>query len=165
MMVAPVRPLENVLDVGCNSGYIASFVPGNCRVYGVDVSEQLVAIAKKRLVEAHNAPAEALPFPDKAMDVVILGEIIEHVHDAALVLREAARVARRLVVGSTPHEAGKWGPKGPRAPETHRFHVRCYTAVTLKAELEGAGLKDVSIRAVIGDRVPQMYVFSGSPTE
>ena len=82
-------------------------------------SPALVEIATTRLVEAKVATAEALPYPDSSIDVVALGEILEHVHDPAEVLREAARVARRLVVGSTPHEEGEVGTarrEGARRP-------------------------------------------------
>lgn len=163
-MVRPVVPGDTVLDVGCNSGYIVDFLPANCTAFGVDVSVELVKSAKRRLKDARVAPAEALPHPDKAVDVVLLGEILEHVHDAELVLREASRVARRIVAGSTPHEAGHWGPSGKRAPERHRFHVRCYTEATLRETLRGAGLHGIHIDAVVQGGVPQMYVFWGSPS-
>ena len=158
-IVAPIRPGDRVLDVGCNSGYIVQFLPRGCTAFGVDVSAELVAVAQQRLVEAHVAPAESLPYPDKSMDVVILGEILEHVFDPVEALREAARVARRVVVGSTPHEAGKWGPKGPRAPDRHRFHVRCFTEPELRAALHAASLRTLRIATVRRAGVDEMYVF------
>ena len=90
----------------------------------VDVAEELVNAAKRRLRTAQVAPAESLPFLDDTFDVVILGEILEHVHDPEAVIFEAARVSRRLVVGSTPHEKSQWGPGQKKGPEQHRFHVR-----------------------------------------
>jgi ubiquinone/menaquinone biosynthesis C-methylase UbiE len=163
-MCRPVHPCDTVLDVGCNSGYIVEFLPPRCTAYGVDVSDELVQRAKKRLKEARLAAAERLPYGDKSMDCVLLGEILEHVHDPVEVLREASRVARRIVTGSTPHEAGKWGPKGTKAPDTHRFHVRCFTQETLLETLKAAGLVGIRIDTVARDRVPQMYVFWGSPS-
>lgn len=161
-MLAPVRAGEAVLDVGCNSGYIVDFLPPGCTVSGVDVAPSLVEAARGRLARADVAPAETLPYPDRAVDVVVLGEILEHVHDPAVVLLEARRVARRLVVGSTPHEGGQWGPGGPRGPERHRFHVRCFTAETLRAELAAAGLVDVELETVSQRGVPAVYVFRGA---
>lgn len=162
-MAKPIVPGDAVLDVGCNSGYIVKFLPPNCSAFGVDVSPELVAKAKLLLKGAQVAPAEALPHADKSMDVVLLGEILEHVHDPVAVLREASRVARRIVSGSTPHEAGKWGPKGTKKPDTHRFHVRCFTRETLEATLREAGIHGIRIDTVSRERVPQMYVFWGSP--
>ena len=161
-MLALVQPGESVLDVGCNSGYIVDFLPRGCRAYGVDVVPALVEIATTRLVEAKVATAEALPYPDSSIDVVALGEILEHVHDPAEVLREAARVARRLVVGSTPHEEGKWGPHGAKAPDGHRFHVRCFTEPTLRDVLATAGITTLDVSTIDRKGVPQMYVFWGA---
>ena len=162
-MVSPVLPGDRVLDVGCNSGYIVDFLPVNCTAYGIDVSPELVKRARKRLEEARIAPAEEIPYPDRSMDAVILGEILEHVHDPVAVLREASRVSRRIVAGSTPHEAGKWGPKGSNPPQGHHFHVRCFTGDDLLATLEEAGLVGIRIDTVARAGVPQMYVFWGSP--
>lgn len=154
-----VLPSDRVLDVGCNSGYIVQFLHPSCIAYGVDVAEDLVRMAKRHLRDARVAPAEALPFPDKSMDVVLLGEILEHVHDPVEVLREAARVARRLVAGSTPHEDGKWGPKGKKPPGPHRFHVRCFVREQLEAALREAGLVDIGISTLSRGGVQQFYVF------
>ena len=158
-MTAGIQPGDHVLDVGCNSGYIVDFLPRPIVADGVDVARELVALAQKRLNRATVAPAEELPYSDRSVDVVILGEILEHVHDPQEVLREARRVARRAIVGSTPHEAGEWGPRGKRAPARHRFHVRCYTEAELRAELEAAGLVNVQTIEIKEKGTPQIYVF------
>lgn len=145
-MLAPVRPGEHVLDAGCNSGFIVDFLPRSCVVSGVDVAEHLVAIARGRLARADVAPVEALPYEDRSVDVIILGEILEHVFDPVAVLLEARRVARRLVIGSVPNEKSKWGPKGKHKPEGHAYHVRAFTARTFRATLVAAGLVDVDVR-------------------
>lgn len=155
-----VQAGEAVLDVGCNSGYIVDFVPSSCHCFGVDVAPALVKVARTRLVGAHVARAEQLPYVDGSMDVVILGEILEHVYDPAVVLREACRVARRAVIGSTPHEAGWWGTA---SVEAHAFHVRCYDRSSLTEALRPFG--DVAIEVVQSDKGrPQMYVFSVAVT-
>lgn len=158
-MVAPVRPGETVLDVGCNSGYITDFVPKSCHCFGVDVAPDLVAKARARLIWADVAPAEAIPLEDRSVDVVVLGEILEHVFDPVAVLREARRLARRLVVGSTPHEASVWGPSGRKAPAAHRFHVRCFTEGDLAQTLRAAGCADVQVRTTAWDGRPAFYCF------
>lgn len=45
----------------------------------------------------------ALPFPDGSFDTAILGDVLEHCADPTQAIREAARVARRLVV-TVPEE-------------------------------------------------------------
>lgn len=146
-MLAPVRPGEHVLDAGCNSGFVVDFLPRSCVVSGVDVAEHLVAIARGRLARADVAPVEELPYPDRGVDVIILGEILEHVFDPVAVLVEARRVARRLVIGSVPNERSKWGPHGKHKPDGHAYHVRAFTARTMRATLVAAGLTDVEVIA------------------
>lgn len=159
-MFAPVRDGESVLDVGCNSGYAVDFLPASCVCHGVDVAVALVEKARPRLASVAVAPAEALPFPDKSLDVVALGEILEHVFDPVAVLREAGRVARRLVIGSTPHELSQWGPSGKRAPKTHKYHVRCFTRTTLASVLGQAGFAGYEVAVTTVQGRPMFYRFS-----
>lgn len=158
-MCAPVRAGETVLDVGCNSGYIVDFLPAGCEAWGVDVAPDLVTKARGRLARADVAPAEALPFPDQSVDVVVLGEILEHVYDPVSTLQEAKRVAKRLVIGSTPHESSAWGPGQGRGPETHRFHVRCFTAETLMQAIEQAGFVAADVQTIVHEGQPVFYRF------
>lgn len=155
MVADLVRPGERFLDIGCNSGYMVELVPASCEVHGVDVAPRLVERAQKILASAQLAKAEALPFEDKSFDVSNLSEILEHVFDPELCMAEAARVSRRAVIGSTPHESGVWGAH--RVP-THPFHVRCYTEATLRELLGKFGEVTVFKTVDIGPE-PQCYVF------
>lgn len=152
-MFAAVHSGDRVLDVGCNSGYAVEFVPPGCEVWGIDVSEELIAKARARLAGAEVARAESLPFGNDTFDVVVLGEILEHVFDPILVLREAARVAHRSVIGSTPTEDGAWGA---HRVATHEFHVRCYTEDTLFDDLFNIARDTQLVRI---KRTPHIYIF------
>jgi 2-polyprenyl-3-methyl-5-hydroxy-6-metoxy-1,4-benzoquinol methylase len=145
---------ERVLDVGCNSGYIVDYVPRSCEVHGVDVQPDLIEKAKARLVSAQVAQAEALPFPNKSFDTVILSEVLEHVFDPVQVVREAARVARLRFIGSTPHENGAWGK---HTVSSHTFHVRCFTREELENLLWPYGALMIGTTDCGGS--PQTYWF------
>ena len=133
-----------VLDVGCNSGYADRYLP-TCDIYGVDVAQNLLTRAGSR-IKATCARAEALPFPDCLFDVVILGEILEHVFSPTAVLREAKRVATRAIVGSVPNEYGNWGK---HAVDGHPHHVRAYTRKELYAVLSMFG--PTTIAEIVGN--------------
>lgn len=63
----------NVLDVACGTGDMAvSLVERSCTVTGVDISEEMLAIARQKapMVTFMIADAEHLPFPDASFDAV-----------------------------------------------------------------------------------------------
>lgn len=92
---------RSLLDVGCNEGAFLEYAGGlwpSLRLAGVEINATALKEARRRLPEAelHEAPAEALPFPDASFDCVACIEVIEHVGAAyrAPALREAHRVLR-----------------------------------------------------------------------
>jgi SAM-dependent methyltransferase len=50
------------------------------------------------------AAAEALPFKDNSFDTALMLEVLEHVEDVEAALKEALRVARRVII-SYPDES------------------------------------------------------------
>lgn len=92
---------RRVLDVGCGAGLVA--VPlalDGHEVVGVDRSPGSVAVARS-LAARHGVDAtfrvghaEGLDEADAGFDVVLLLDVLEHVEDAAAVVREAVRVVR-----------------------------------------------------------------------
>ena len=106
-LVAPLAP-QDVLDAGCGEGFgltrLAPVLPG--RITGFDLSEQAVERARR----AHPAGSfsiediTALPYEDGAFDLVICMEVLEHLPEPTLALRELKRVSRGHLVLSVPHE-------------------------------------------------------------
>lgn len=118
-----------VLDIGCNSGGLGRRLISekNCRMFGLDISERLVSLAEAKGYErAIVGQAEALPFDNESVDVAVVGELLEHVFDPTLVLKEAHRVLRPegMLFGSVPTEKGRWGFETIRG---HPYHARVFT--------------------------------------
>ncbi len=93
-------PLEGarVLDVGCGIGaYLDKFRALTAEGFGVDVDAEKLESARrdKMLTTIALAVSERLPFPDNTFDAVLLHEVIEHVSDDRLTIREAHRVAKQ----------------------------------------------------------------------
>lgn len=82
-----------LLDVGCGGGLLAPHVHGYRHV-GVDLSEAGLAVAAAHGVEGVHADVTALPFADARFDVVVAGEILEHVTDLPATVAEALRVLK-----------------------------------------------------------------------
>lgn len=99
----------SVLDVGCGDGTIARKVAakiGAGRVEGVDV---LVRPEVAIPVTAYDG--ERLPFADGAFEAVLLADVLHHCASPATVLKEALRVASRVVAVK---EHFKLGPLSDR---------------------------------------------------
>jgi SAM-dependent methyltransferase len=89
-------PGRRVLDVACGPGHIGSRIRelGN-HVVGVEVSAEASEAAKAVLDEVHSFDIEG-PWPDNVLgqsfDVIVLGEVLEHVFDPVAVLKSAQQV-------------------------------------------------------------------------
>jgi SAM-dependent methyltransferase len=102
-----LRPLARsgrVLDVACGTGRVTRLLvrEGFAEVVGSDVSNAMMAVAKRQLpnVEFFQGDATRLPFDDHSFDLVTCVGLLMHL-DAATrvgVLRELARISRRPVV-------------------------------------------------------------------
>jgi ubiquinone/menaquinone biosynthesis C-methylase UbiE len=112
-IVAEIAVLEpnSVLDAGCGEGFVAAQVMRalpRVDLTGCDVSESALAIAAHTNPGARFVPGTVveLPFPDRSFDVVGCFEVLEHLPGdlPRRALVELARVARRAVVLSVPHE-------------------------------------------------------------
>lgn len=84
-----------ILDVGCGTGRIFPFY-GNREIYGVDISKDMLDIAKKNHPKAHFkiSDAEKLPFPSNSFPVVITSRFICHTPNYEKAIKEIARVAQ-----------------------------------------------------------------------
>jgi SAM-dependent methyltransferase len=99
-------PGRRVLDVGCRAGALTrSYLEGNT-VVGVDVDREALAEAAALGIQTVWADAQRrLPFQDESFDVVVAGELLEHLADPELFVGEASRVLRPggALVGSIPN--------------------------------------------------------------
>lgn len=127
------------LDVACGAGFglVILRQAGACPI-GVD--RDSLALREARVhapgLPLLRADADRLPLPDHSVDLVTSFETIEHVADAAALVRELRRVlgpGGHLVL-STPNR--DFGPPGGRPPNP--FHVREFTADELRDVLRGA---------------------------
>ncbi|MFB9662564.1 methyltransferase domain-containing protein [Glycomyces mayteni] len=92
-LVPAGRPGAVLVDLGCGAGLLAPHVDGYAHV-GVDLSRESLALARERGVLAVRGDAAAVPLPDGCADVVVAGEILEHVPDLAAVVAEACRLLK-----------------------------------------------------------------------
>lgn len=111
---------ERILDVGCGPGLLVERIAANVgaqgEVRGVDLSENMVALARGRCagspwVGFEPADATALPFEDDRFDAVACTQVLEYVPDVGRALEELKRVLRpggRALLIDTDWESCVW---------------------------------------------------------
>lgn len=89
-------PGSEVLDVGCGDGLLSLAVARarpDVRVAGLDVLPRAEAHIPVSLFDGR-----CIPRPDRGADVLMFVDVLHHTPDPMVLLREAARVARRAIV-------------------------------------------------------------------
>ena len=106
--LAPVAG-QTVLDVGTGTARAAiALAARGARVTGVDASDEMLAVARRRAQEAGVAvefatgDAHRLAFPDRSFDTVVCLRVLMHTPDWRQSLAELCRVAKHHVVFDYP---------------------------------------------------------------
>ncbi len=93
----PLEPGQRVLDVGCGVGAFLRLVANrHAEPFGLDASEALIDVARRRVPEAHLCVGdmEALPYDANTFDLVTGFTSFFFANDMVAALREAGRVAK-----------------------------------------------------------------------
>ena len=96
-LIRRYAPLEGarILDIGCGLGvYVRKFREFSDEVCGIDIDAKRLREGAKTTPGLMLSVGEHLPFPSETFDVVVLNEVIEHVHDDQATMAEAFRVIR-----------------------------------------------------------------------
>jgi 2-polyprenyl-3-methyl-5-hydroxy-6-metoxy-1,4-benzoquinol methylase len=157
-LLALVGSGKRVLDVGCSSGYLARpLVERACTVVGIEQDEIAAEAAREVCIEVLTGDVEtmALPFPPASFDVVLCGDLIEHLRAPEQFLARMQPFLRedgRLVL-TTPNVANwamRLGLLFGRWRYTERgildsTHLHLFTRSTLVETLERAGFRPLEL--------------------
>jgi 2-polyprenyl-3-methyl-5-hydroxy-6-metoxy-1,4-benzoquinol methylase len=102
---------KNILDIGCYDGTFLSLIKNrNNNFYGIDASEYAVKKAKNKGIKVKKFffdDKAKIPFKNGFFDLIIAGEIIEHIYDTDFFLEEIFRLLKPngYLLLSTPNIA------------------------------------------------------------
>ena len=95
LVPAAARPDSLLLDLACGGGLLAPHLAGTGhRHLGLDLSASALPLARAHGVVPVRGDVLHLPFRDAVADVVVAGEVLEHVREPLVLLAEACRVLR-----------------------------------------------------------------------
>ncbi len=142
------REQNRLLDIGCGAGGLLVAARKNgWDVQGLEVAEQAIGYVRNLGFEVFQGELQQAEFPSEHFDVITAAEILEHLSEPRVLVREAARVLRPggLFWATTPHARGlsarvlglKWRCVWP--PE----HLQLFSVAGMRALLREAGFKQV----------------------
>ncbi|KQR16697.1 hypothetical protein ASF78_04895 [Cellulomonas sp. Leaf334] len=166
LLLSLVGADRRVLDLGCATGYLAEALGANgCTVSGVEyvpeAAEKARPFLEKLVVADLNDFDLVAEFGAGTFDVLVFGDVLEHLLDPVSVLRSAVPLLAPggSVVISIPNVAhgslrlallqGRW-----RYTDTgllDRTHIRFFTRRSLLELLASAGLAPVDVRRTTAD--------------
>jgi ubiquinone/menaquinone biosynthesis C-methylase UbiE len=140
-----IRGMKSILDIGSGAGQIAGhlleFADRDTRITCIDLSQNMLVRARKRLNS--NRPAfiaadlSCLPFADGSFDGATCGYVIEHLPDVKSGLSEIARVlmpgGRLMLLATEDSLAGAW--------TSRIWCCRTYNRAELRKLCESLGLR------------------------
>jgi len=86
-----------VLDIGCGNGRISSMIAesrSDIDIKGIDIKKR----KEKCFIPVEVFDGQHIPYDDKSFDTAIFVDVLHHIPDPMIILREASRVVRNCIV-------------------------------------------------------------------
>ncbi len=98
-----IHPGASVLDLGCGDGELLAYLVRERRVraQGIEIDEQAIyqCVARGLSVFHEDIDNGLSGYPDKSFDYVILNQSLQQVKKPDVVVKEALRVGRKVIIG------------------------------------------------------------------
>ena len=143
-----------ILDIGCGQAKVWQLFP-KTDVIGLDISKKNLSTAKKYIKPIYGN-ATKLPFKNNFFDFILASEVLEHIYETNLVLKEINRVLKKKgkLVVTFPNTSSiqfrlslcLWG-RNPTLNYPHNVnHIRFFNIEDIKLMLKTTNLKVKKIR-------------------
>lgn len=142
-----------ILDIGCATGFFLEAAKRKgWDVFGVEISPYSAAIAQERFGKdrVFNGPLEAASYKDGFFDVVFMSDLVEHVKDLDLFLKEVFRIVKvkGIIAIVTPNiESLSYRIMRKLWPHLKMEHLYYFSPSTMKRLLEREGFNPIYMSA------------------
>lgn len=159
-------PAGTLVEIGCGDGALLDALARRraaSSYAGFELSSTAAALARGRGFDVEAFDGAHVPAADGSFDVAVLSHVLEHVHEPAPLLAEAARVAP-LVVVEVPLERN-WSARRPaaRALAAAAGHLQAFDRAAIHALAAAGGLR---VCDELTDALPWAHAsfFASGPT-
>ena len=147
---------NTILDIGCGEAHLAGVlkkINSNAIIYGLDISDEFGVMAKKNLDYFYQVDLDRPVFPDFGLkfDLIILGDILEHLKRPDLLLVELGQLLSSggSIIISVPNVANfgiRWRLLFGRFDYTEsgvldKTHLKFFTDKTMRLMIDDCGFK------------------------
>ena len=103
------KKVDSILDVGCGEGFTLNRLREKGigkKLEGLEYSKAAIELGKKIYPNIKIIPGSIykLPYKDNSFDLVLCTEVLEHLDEPEIALKELIRVSKKYLVISVPNE-------------------------------------------------------------
>ena len=152
----PELPHLNILEVGCGTGGNLPMLGHFGQVTGVDISPEAVEYCRAKGLPVNQGTVYNLPYPDFTYDLVVALDVLEHLEDDVMALRELERLIKpggKLIV-TVPGIKALWGPH-----DQGLGHHRRYNKGELEVVLNRGRLHVDRVASFLTVALPLMWAY------
>lgn len=131
---------KSILDAGCSKGYLSKINNKDIKLYGIDLSKKLLDKVKGYF-ETKKSTLTKIPYKKNAFDAVVCFQVLEHIKDYKLALRELVRTSSKYVLLSTDfvtktEKANSRDPMSNPHGHIHQFNFKNFVNALNDLNLE-----------------------------
>jgi 2-polyprenyl-3-methyl-5-hydroxy-6-metoxy-1,4-benzoquinol methylase len=142
---------KRILDVGAYTGIFVEIAQQHgWHAYGTELSQWAAQLSRERGLNVKTGTLEQAAFPDDFFDVATSWDVVEHLNDPKMHLREIHRVLKPggvLAVHTIDIDAPFARIMGPRWPWLMEMHIVYFSRRTLAAMLTEVGFQVIRAEA------------------
>ena len=163
--LAEIKDDSTVLDIGCNRAYLFKLIHEQnslCKLYGIDIDLPPLEVMWDTHCEFKTGDVRTIPYQNESFDIVFVTDVLEHVDELDIALKEIHRVIKPngVAILSGPTESRFY--KFCRFLWLRHFNVEyhVHTVRNIEKKLESNRFQLIKRRSLPRFPIPELFRIS-----